>query len=144
MAYPDSDERRKLEKIEQFDQTIFRPNRVPTPSYIVGESFDPLRKRLLSKARQFVDAELQKVSTDSAFGTALDHIERQYLESAAAELRRPTQIPEGELREIKREDATGRQFSDFYGSPRAWMDMFGAPKRRLAAIYAPTGSFTKV
>jgi hypothetical protein len=143
MAWQDSDEQRKLNKIDEWTQTIFGPRKVPAPAYIEGEPLTQLRRRILDKARPFVSAELQKLETKDAFGTVLDHIERQYMDSAAAELRSPTNVPAGTLREVVSHDQSGRPMFSYYGSPRAWMNDFCAVPKRLAAINAPL-SFTKV
>jgi hypothetical protein len=129
-----NEEQRKTETLERWDQAVFKPNRVPTPSYFDHETFDQQRKRLMNKARPLVSEELQKVRTDDIFGTALDHVAQQYFESAASEAVRPTKIPEGELKQITKYDQAGRPFYEFYGSPRSWLDNFAAPKKQLVSI----------
>jgi hypothetical protein len=137
------DEQRKVNEIERWDQAVFKPNRMPTPSYFDHESFDGQRKRLMNKARPLVSEELQKVRTDDAFGSALEHVAQQFFESAASEAKRPTKIPEGELREVTKYDATGRPFFEYYGSPSAWMKNFTAEKKFLKSII-DNRSFQKV
>ena len=51
---------------------------------------------------------MQDVKVHDARGTAFDMIERQSFEAAAREAQRPTMVPDGELREIKRLDQAGR------------------------------------
>ena len=77
---------------------------------------------------------MQDVKVHDARGTAFDMIEKQTLEAAAREAQRPTMIPEGELKEIKRYDQAGRPFYEFYGKPQVWMSMFGGDRKRLAGI----------
>jgi len=132
------DEQRKINTGEQWDQAVFRPHNMPTPRYLDGENMDQYRKRLMNKARHIVSADLQNVKTDDIFGSALDHYEKRFLESAAAETVRPTNVPEGQLKQVTRHDASGRPSYEFFGSPRVWMDAFAAPKRRLIGIRTET------
>jgi hypothetical protein len=92
------------------------------------------KKRLMDKAAPFVAADLQEVKTDHLYGSALDHYEKRYLESAAAEAARPTNVPEGTLKEVTKYDQSGRPFSEFFGSPRAWLDHFAPPKMQVVSI----------
>jgi hypothetical protein len=56
---------------------------------------------------------------------------------------RPTKIPEGELRQVTRRDASGRVSYEFFGSPSAWMNDFSGDKRYLKSIM-DNRSFSKV
>jgi hypothetical protein len=143
MAWENSDERRKIAEIEEFAQTVFIPRKLPTPAYIQGEQFVQLQRRLLDKTRPFVDAQLQKLKTDDAFGTTLAHMNKQYLESSVSELRNPTTVPDGQLREVVSYDQSGRPMYSYFGSPSVWMSAFAAPRKRLAGINASL-NFTKV
>jgi hypothetical protein len=134
MAFDTRDEQRKVDELERWDQSVFRPNKISTPSYFDHESFDGQRKRLMNKAKPLVSEDLQKVRTDDIFGSALDHVAHQYFESAAAEARRPTKVLEGELREVTRYDQGGRPYYEYYGSPSAWMSNFAMPKRFITSI----------
>ena len=88
----------------------------------------------MTKAAPFVAADLQDVKTDHLYGSALDHYEQRYFELAAAEASRPTNIPEGTLKEVTKYDATGRPFYEFYGSPSTWMNDFAGDKKYLKSI----------
>jgi hypothetical protein len=138
-----SDEQRKVDEIERWDQAVFRPNRIPTPSYLEHESYDQQRKRLINKVRPLVSEDLQKVRTDDVFGTALDHVAQQFLASATAEARRPTKIPEGTLKEVVSYDQAGRPSYTYFGSPSAWMNEFSGDKKYVAGIM-DNRSFHKV
>jgi hypothetical protein len=128
-------EQRKFDNIEQWTQNVFRPLGVPAPAYIEGEKLDQQRKRIMEKARPFVSEELQQIKRDDVFGTGLNHLEKQFMESAAEEATRPTKVPEGQLKEVKKYDQAGRASSEFYGSPKVWMDTFNATNRkRLVGI----------
>jgi hypothetical protein len=67
-------------------------------------------------------------------GVSVSRLAQRYFESAAQEAVRPTNIPEGTLKQITKYDATGRPFYEFAGSPRVWLDQFSAPKKYLAGI----------
>jgi hypothetical protein len=144
MAWQDSqDEQRKFNNIEHWAQTALKPLNIPTPAYIEGEKLDQQRKRIMNKVRPFVSDALQQVKTDDVFGSALDHYEKQFMESAAAEAVRPTKVPDGELREVVSHDQAGRPMYSYFGSPRAWMDDFASPKKQLVGVRSNL-SFQKV
>jgi hypothetical protein len=132
-----SDEQLKIENIERWDQQVYRPNQRPTPSLINGESYDQQRKRIMNGARSLVSDELQKVRTEHLFETALDHVERQFIASAASEAVRPTRVADGELQQVISHDEAGRPSYSFYGSPRAWLNNFAAPRKKLVGIMSP-------
>jgi hypothetical protein len=137
-------EEEKLALQEKWHEKVFRPNRTVAPAYLDKEPIDHYRKRLMNKATPFVAKELQQVKTEHLYGSALDHYEQKYLESAAAEVGHPTNIQEGTLKQVTKYDQAGRPFYEFYGSPRAWLDDFSAPKKQLVGIYAPGLNFQKV
>jgi hypothetical protein len=47
-------------------------------------------------------------------------------------------IPEGELREVKRYDQSGRVSLEFYGKPSVWLNQFSQGKKRLVGIRTET------
>lgn len=53
--------------------------------------------------------------------------------------RNPRSAPDGELREVKRRDSTGRMISEFFGSPRAWMDEFSMTPYAVTKINTGKG-----
>src|SRR5277367_424366 len=73
----------------------------------------------------------EDVRVDSLYGANRELVVNQIYNAAAAEAHRPTKIPDGELRQVTRRDATGRPFYEFAGSPRVWMDHFSAPKKYI-------------
>lgn len=119
---------------EKWHEKVFRPRNASAPAFLDGENTDRYRRRMMNRAAPFVAADLQSVKIDDLYGSALDHYEQRYLESAAAEAARPTNIPDGELREVKKLDQSGRQFYEYYGSPSAWMSDFATPKKLLTGI----------
>lgn len=138
-----NEEQSKFNNLEQA-VPICKSLGITPPAYIEGEPLTHQRKRVIEKLRPFVSDDLQRVQKDEIFGSALDHYEKKFMESAAQEAVRPTKIPEGELKEVTRYDATGRPSYEFFGSPSAWLNNFAPPPKRLAAINASAGNFQKV
>jgi hypothetical protein len=128
---PLADEQRKIEEIERWDHAALRPHRIPTPSCFDHESFEGLQKRLINKVRAYVSEDLQKIRTDDIFGSGLEHVAQQFLASAAQEAVRPSKVPDGELRQVTRYDATGRPFYEFFGSPSSWLKDFAGDKKKI-------------
>jgi hypothetical protein len=78
---------------------------------------------------------MEEVKVHDMRGSAFDMIERQSFEAAQREARSPTNIPEGELKEVKRYDQAGRVSYEFFGKPKVWTDTFNATnKKRLVGI----------
>jgi hypothetical protein len=78
----------KYEIQEKWQEKLFRPRGTRAPEFLDKEPVDHYRKRLMTKAAPFVAADLQEVKTDHLYGSALDHYEQRYFESAAAEVKR--------------------------------------------------------
>src|ERR1700722_817594 len=128
------DARRKVDEIERWDQAALRKLGIPTPSYFEHESLGGLQKRLIDKARPYVSEELQKIRTDDVFGSGLDHVARQFLESARAEATRPTKVAEGALKEVVSYEQAGRPSDSYFGSPSVWMRNFAGPMKKCVGI----------
>jgi len=126
MAYSSQTERETIndQRRRKWAEGVFDPSGRPTPRYLDTDNPDHYLKRLMDAATPLVSEELQKVQTKDLYGSTLDHFEQRYFDSAKAEAQRPTNIPEGELREVRKLDASGRPFIEFYGSPSAWMKNF--------------------
>jgi len=129
---------------EKYHEKIFKPRGTSAPDFSDREPLDHYRKRMMNKAAPFVAADLQEVKTEHLYGSALDHYENEYFKSAAAEAVRPTNIPEGTLKEVVHYDAAGRPSYTYHGSPSVWMSTFTRPKKRLAGIYTSGLNFQKV
>jgi hypothetical protein len=136
-------ETEKYQIYDKWNDGVFRPRNARAPEFLDKEPIDHYRKRLMTKAAPFVAADLQEVKTDHLYGSALDHYEQRYFESAAAETARPTNVPNGTLKQVTKYDATGRPFYEFYGSASAWMNDFGGDKKYVKSIM-DTRSFHKV
>jgi hypothetical protein len=112
---------------------VIQPFNRSAPRPFTDENAELYRKRTLPMVQQYAP-NYQNVKVDDARGSAFDLLEKQIYDDARQEARRPTTVPDGELRQVTRYDASGRPYYDFFGSPRAWLDNFSAPKKRLVGI----------
>jgi hypothetical protein len=135
MAYPDPTEAAKYqaeadEVLRQHKRSARRP--------LDGETTLSYRRSLASDLQQHTPS-LKNVNLRESVGTAFDLIEKQIYDEARREVIRPTTIPKGEMREMRKFDDTGRPFYEWQGSPKAWMDDFSnGAKRRLVGIKTET------
>jgi hypothetical protein len=143
MGYESYAEREKnvQEARAKLDEAIQPFNRA-APRPFTDENAELYRKRTLPMVQQHAP-NFQNVKVDDARGSAFDLLEKQIYDDARQEAYRPTQIPEGELRQITRRDATGRPFYEFAGSPSAWLKDFSCEKKYIKSIM-DNRSFQKV
>jgi hypothetical protein len=128
----------ELTKLHEAADELLKPFNKFAPRYMEGETFDGYRKRLASRVQQHAPS-MQNINLRESIGTAFDLIERQIFDEARREALRPTTIPDGEMRELKKYDATGRPFLEFHGHPSNWMDQFSnGAKRKLVGIRTET------
>lgn len=103
------------------------------PRPLNGESLVAYRKRLANGLRKhsaaWKDIDLYKLDS-----SVLSVAEPQIYADAMNAARNPVDLPDGELRPIVTQDATGRRITSFAGQPRSWMQAFGANRRRVAGI----------
>jgi 8-oxo-dGTP pyrophosphatase MutT (NUDIX family) len=106
--------------------------RAPRP--LDGETLMGYRRRMATDLKKHSLAwktiDLKVIADDTAFGNIESTI---YADAEQAGLH-PEITSDDFLREITREDATGRKIKEFVGKPSAWMSQFSSPKRRLAGI----------
>src|ERR1700722_18142084 len=118
--------RAKLQKyLEPFNRDA------PTP--FIEEDGRHYEDRVLPTLQRFAPG-YEDVRVDSLYGANRELVVNQIYNAAAAEAHRPTNIPEGELRQVTRRDATGRVSYEFFGSPSAWMNDFSGERRYLKSI----------
>jgi hypothetical protein len=143
MSWEDSqDEQRKFNHIEEVTP-ICKSLGIPAPAYIEGEKFEHQRKRIIEKLRPYVSDELQRVKENHIFGTALDHVEKQYMESARAEAIKPTRVADGTLKEVISYDAAGRPSYSYFGKCSTWLSDFSSPAKKLIGIRGDGSRFVK-
>jgi hypothetical protein len=133
-----------IEKEKQIQETrakyeeALQPFNRTTPRPLPEETHEEYRRRALPILQNYAPG-MQEVKVHDMRGSAFDMIERQTFEAARREAQHPTQIPEGELREVKRQDQAGRVSYEFFGKPSVWMDTFSeGTRRRLVGIRTET------
>jgi hypothetical protein len=119
-------------------QEYLDPFNRATPRPFPDEDATSYENRALPSLQQCLNGELKDVKIHQVHGKARDVLVDQIYNAAAREARNPTNIPEGELREVKTADATGRVSSEFYGDVKAWLNDFHSGKRRLVGIRTET------
>jgi hypothetical protein len=130
MSYSDST---ALARIQEQTDDLLRLRNQSAPRALDGETVQSYRARMLSRVQEGAPG-LKDINVRDARGSALDLLEKQIYEEARREARNPTTIPDGELREVKETDTTGRVTSKFFGRPSAWMSQFSTGKKRVVGI----------
>jgi hypothetical protein len=114
MSYPDATE---LAQIYENADDVFKPHNKSAPRYMEGETTESYRQRLATRLQQHAPS-LKDINVRDTRGSAFDLVEKQIYDEARREAVRPTTIPDGEMRELKKYDATGRPFLEFHGQPK--------------------------
>jgi hypothetical protein len=127
-----------LVALQEKADEVFKPFNKSAPRSIEGETVEGYRKRLAARIQQHAP-NMKDINVRDARGSAFDLLEKQIYDEARREASRPSNIPDGEMREITKYDATGRPFLEFHGSPKAWMDDFSTgARKRLIGIRTET------
>jgi len=104
------------------------------PRPLIGEDLNAYRRRMAATLKvhspKLKDVNLHAIKDSAAF----DYMEEQIYSDAMAAAMAPVGLPNGQMREIKQRDTTGRVISSFVGEPRSWLAGHGAVRRRLAGI----------
>jgi hypothetical protein len=130
----ETDLARKQEAADDFLKQFYQS----APRYMEGETFSGYSKRLATKVQQHAPS-MKEINLREATGSAFDPLERQIYEEARREAARPTTIPDGEMRELRKFDATGRPSIEWHGSPKSWMsDFSNGAKKKLMSIRTET------
>ncbi len=99
------------------------------PGAVNTEGLLEYRCRLLRQIQKYSpkykDSDLSKVTDAAVF----DSVEAEIVGAAEREMRRPTQLGPGELREVREHDRSGRVVSSFYGDSIAAWRAFTPPPR---------------
>jgi hypothetical protein len=135
-----ADKEREVQQARAEYQELLVPFNRPAPTPFPDESQDQYRRRVLPIVQSVVPG-FETLKIDNYLREPnFAFIEKQVQDAARREARHPTMIPEGELREVKKVDHSGREFSTFFGKPSSWMSQFtnGARKGRLIGIRTET------
>ena len=140
MSYPScADKEREVQQARAEYQDLLAPFNRPAPTPFPDENQDQYRRRVLpfvqSLVRGFETLKIDNYLREPNF----KFIETQVQEAARREASHPTNIPDGELREVKKLDQSGRIFSEFFGKPSSWMAQFtNGTRKRLIGIRTET------
>ena len=134
-AYVDK-ETQIQEKRAKYDEALQPFNR-NAPRPFPEETHEEYRRRALPILQNYAPG-MGEVKVHDMRGSAFDMIEKQSFEAAHREARNPTNIPEGELREVKRHDQAGRTFVEWYGRPSVWLNEFHPGRRMVVGIRQQT------
>jgi hypothetical protein len=129
---PLPDERLYVEEQARAHEAL-RPFNRHAPPPLQGEQLDQYERRLTYEVQK-VAPNFKDMNLYEARGDAYKLLKQQVYADARQEASSPTQIPEGTLREVVSYDASGRPSYSYFGSPKVWMDMFAAPRKKLAGI----------
>jgi hypothetical protein len=113
-------------------QPFYEMRNRPVPKPLDGEGLVPFKLRMLNDAQQLAP-EYRNIDLHNVRLSAIRVFEPKIISAAMQELHHPTMVADGELKEVKRIDPTGRPFYEFYGKPSTWMSQFttGARKRLI-------------
>jgi hypothetical protein len=110
---------------------MHRPTGAPPP---MERETETAYRRRLAEALQQHAPNCKDFNIRHSTGSAFDVLEKQIKADAEREAHHPTMIPDGTLKEIVSYDQAGRPSYSYFGSPRAWMDNFSAPRKKLVSI----------
>lgn len=116
----DEDAIRKTQ--EDYDE-VFKLHNRSAPRPLEGENETAYRRRMAERLQECAP-NCKDFNIRHSTGTAFDTLEKQIKADAAREAQCPTNIPEGELRQVTHYDAAGRPSYTYHGSPSAWMKDF--------------------
>lgn len=132
-----SEREKTLQEAKAKVDAILEPFNQAAPRSFTDENDEQYRRRTLPLIQKHAPG-YETIKIDDARGTAFDLIEKQVYEAAQREARNPTQIPDGQLKEVKRYDQAGRVSYEFFGKPSVWMSQFSSSKKKLVGIRTET------
>jgi hypothetical protein len=130
----DTEERKTQAQAAADEVYALHGRRAPQPEY--GERFDNYDARLMRPLQKHSPT-FGTVDYGSLPESARKPIREHIFNEARHAADHPV-VPEGELKEIRRADSSGRVISTFHGSPSAWLGQFKLDKQ-IARIRDPRG-----
>jgi hypothetical protein len=128
----------KIAEIQEHADDVLKAFHKSALRSVDGETENSYRKRLAARIQQHAHS-MKDINLREATGSAFDLIEKQIYDEARREAARPSNIPAGEMREMRKFDATGGPFYEWHGHPSNWMDQFtNGAKKRLVGIRTET------
>lgn len=132
-----SERERTLQDAKARVDTILMSFNQAAPRSFTDEDHTEYRRRTLPLIQKHAPG-YENVKIDDARGTAFDLIEKQIYAATEREAQHPTQIPEGELKQMTRHDQSGRPYYEFFGKPSTWLSTFSGGRKRLIGIRTET------
>lgn len=117
---------------------IFRAHGRPLPQPMEIENPQAYRRRLAETVQKDLAPNCRDFNIRHSTGTAFDVLERQVRSDALREAHHPTNVPDGQLKEVVKYDASGRPFYTYFGKPSVWLSQFSPPLKRLVGIRQST------
>lgn len=108
------------------------------PRPLQGEDLLAYRRRLANGLKSHSSV-WSKVNISGFDTEALGVAEAQIYSDAMTAAHNPTDVPDGQLREIRSTDETGRRMLTFVGKPSAWLGSFSANRRYMTSINTNVG-----
>lgn len=127
------DEARALADEQVRADSVYAAHGASASRPVQGENLHAYRRRL-AQGLQKHSAAWKGIDLATLPPPALEIATAAIYADAAQAARNPVDVPEGTLREVVSIDSTGRRITSFVGEPRAWMDQFGASRRRVTGI----------
>jgi hypothetical protein len=128
-------EQAKFADAQQQADRIYTGFSQSAPPPMAGEQLLNYRKRLLrplqQHSKEFSAVDLARLDRQTLAG-----VESRIYADAMQVASNPSNLcGRGEMRAVQHRDATGRQITEYFGDPRAWLDDFAPPvEHRLVKI----------
>ena len=107
------------------------------PRAMDGETVASYRRRMAAELQPYAPS-MKDINIYESAGSAFDLIEKEIYDGARREVNNPTMIPEGQLREVRKTDQSGRPYTEFHGKVSTWLSHFTGPRRKLIGIKTQT------
>ena len=124
--FPKSMAEQNLKRQAEVD-SVYQLHGRHAPAPEPGERADAYDTRVIKPLQRHSEA-FGTLDYGSLPGSARRPVREQILQDARHAADNP-KVPEGELREVRRADSSGRIISTFHGSPGAWLGQFKLPKQ---------------
>lgn len=121
---------------------VLRTFQRDAPPPLQNERLDQYERRLTYEVQKYAP-NYKDINLYQAEGDAYRLLKKQVYADAQQEARHPTNIPDGELREVVSYDQAGRPSYSYFGKPRVWMSEFAFPAKKLIGIQGDGARFSK-
>jgi hypothetical protein len=131
-------EEQRLWEVQRRNEEWYNLKGAHAPPFLNNEKLDQFQRRYIDDMKPHTRNH-RDVNPYEVGGSMLPRLLEEVRADAIAEALRPSMVPEGELREVTKTDATGRKIIEWFGSPKTWMSQFAnSTKKRLVGIRTET------